>query len=420
MLTWQQVRWRQLISREAASGSLDSFQSASWQLGAGTAETFSKIKSSVHPRLKRPNKTSKANPDLTQAYQETIRLSKVVANLRHRPRLMAHASLMLGIGVVLAGAQTTSLATRSALVSQLSQGSTGYGSTLDATAQAQVAANLATGTDMLISADASKTASQLTAQVALAGDQDTLAKRQVVTTAQPARHDITNYVVQSGDTLSQIAQKFNVTSDTIRWSNNLSNADSLSPGQTLKILPITGVLYTVQSGDTTASLASKFQANDAQIAEYNDADVKGLKVGQQIIIPEGQIQEAPKPQAAPVTAPTTSIASSSVSRSFGFVGGSNSYAWGNCTWYVANRRAVPPFWGDARSWYYNAQFSGYSVGSVPAAGAIAWTGAGYYGHVAYVESVSGGMVTISEMNYGGNFGRVTYRTVPASTFRYIY
>jgi len=60
------------------------------------------------------------------------------------------------------------------------------------------------------------------------------------------------------------------------------------------------------------------------------------------------------------------------------------------------------------------------VGSTPVPGAIAWSGAGYYGHVAYVEGVSGGMVTVSEMNYNGGWNRVSSRTVSAGTFHYIY
>ena len=77
-------------------------------------------------------------------------------------------------------------------------------------------------------------------------------------------------------------------------------------------------------------------------------------------------------------------------------------------------------WGNANTWYANAQRAGYAVGTVPRPGAIAWTGAGYYGHVAYVESVNGNSVTISEMNYNGNWGRKTFRTTGASAFRYIY
>lgn len=393
------------------------------QVEAGALKTFSKLKwnvttrSTKRPGAQPPHHSKIHRSDIVRAYQDTIRVSRQVAEITHKPRIMTHAAVLAAVGLVMLGAHTTNLSTRTNLVSKLTQGATGYGSELDPTSQAEVAANLAIGTNMLVSADATQTASKLTSQVALAGDGGVLAKRQVVATAQPASHTITNYVVMGGDTLSAIAQKFNVTSDTIRWANNLTD-DSIAPGQTLKILPTTGVLYTVQAGDTTASLAAKYQANDAQIAEYNDADVKGLTPGQQIIIPDGQIQEAPKPAPAAVTRLASNVGS--VLPSYSFVGNGNTYAWGNCTWYVASRRAVPAFWGDARSWYYNAQYSGYGVGSMPRVGAIAWTGAGWYGHVALVESVSGNDVTISEMNYGGNFGRVTYRTVPYSAFLYIY
>jgi surface antigen len=153
--------------------------------------------------------------------------------------------------------------------------------------------------------------------------------------------------------------------------------------------------------------------------------MKGLVAGTQIIVPDGIKPDAPK--AAPAPAPASSrVAGASTSRAaaapaltrYPFSG--NGYSRGYCTFYVASRRAVPPFWGNANSWYYNAQASGFKVGSAPIPGAIAWTGAGYYGHVAYVEGVSGGMVTVSEMNYNGNWNRVTSRTVPASSFRYIY
>lgn len=96
----------------------------------------------------------------------------------------------------------------------------------------------------------------------------------------------------------------------------------------------------------------------------------------------------------------------------------NSYDYGQCTWYVANRRAVPSNWGSAGSWLSNAIASGYNTGSVPRPGAIAWSP----GHVAYVESAGGG-VTVSEMNFWGNGGGwniVSYRTVPAGSFVYIY
>jgi surface antigen len=165
-------------------------------------------------------------------------------------------------------------------------------------------------------------------------------------------------------------------------------------------------------------------ANAAQIISFNNAEVKGLVPGQQIIIPDGVKADAPKPAAAAVSAiaaaPSSKFANSASTALTHFAFSGNGYAYGYCTYYVASRRSVPSYWGNASAWYYNAQASGFGVGSTPVPGAIAWSGTGYYGHVAYVESVSGGSVTVSEMNYNGGWNRVSYRTVPASTFRYIY
>lgn len=92
----------------------------------------------------------------------------------------------------------------------------------------------------------------------------------------------------------------------------------------------------------------------------------------------------------------------------------NGYAWGNCTRYVASRIRVPEMLGNAKSW-------GYILGTKPepVKGAIAWTTAGWAGHVAIVESVQGDTVTVSEMNYAG-FNRISWRTVPKWEFAYIY
>jgi surface antigen len=99
----------------------------------------------------------------------------------------------------------------------------------------------------------------------------------------------------------------------------------------------------------------------------------------------------------------------------------NTYMRGQCTWYVASRRHVPNGWGNARQWYYNAIASGWRVGTTPAVGAIAWTSAGWYGHVALVEQVSADhkRVYISEMNYVAPWVK-SHRWVSATSFKYIY
>lgn len=97
----------------------------------------------------------------------------------------------------------------------------------------------------------------------------------------------------------------------------------------------------------------------------------------------------------------------------------NSYSRGYCTWYVASRRPIPSNWGNARNWLTNARSIGWATGSTPQLGAIAWTGAGAMGHVAYTERVEGNRALISEMNYNG-LGVVNQRWVSFSEFTWIY
>lgn len=87
----------------------------------------------------------------------------------------------------------------------------------------------------------------------------------------------------------------------------------------------------------------------------------------------------------------------------------NTYAWGNCTWWAALRRAevndsIPNSWGNAATWAERAAEDGYAVDHQPSPGAIMQTrnSAGGLGHVAFVESVDpDGTWHISEMNVLG-------------------
>lgn len=300
---------------------------------------------------------------------------------------------------------------------------TGYGSesVLDQATATTVAATVAKQTNLLVAPTVNSSARTLNAQTAMpTTDDGTLAPREVVDTAGSTARGIATYTVQPGDTVASVAAEFNVTSDTIGWANNLSTSATLTPDQKLTILPISGVQYTVQPGDTADSIAKHFQANADQILAFNNAQSSGVANGQTIVVPDGVMPQVAvaKPAAAAPAAPASSASSKAVSVVRGST--SNSYALGYCTWYVATRRSIPGWWGNANAWYGNAQISGYSVGSTPRVGAIAWTGAGYYGHVAYVEAVNGSTVTVSEMNWNGNWDRVDFRTASASSFRYIY
>ncbi|MDZ4246899.1 MAG: M23 family metallopeptidase [Dehalococcoidia bacterium] len=121
--------------------------------------------------------------------------------------------------------------------------------------------------------------------------------------SEKPRSEILDYKVESGDTLSSIANKFNISTDTIRWSNDLTG-DSIKPGQVLKILPITGVAYTVKAGDSLESVAKKFSAEQQAIVDYPFNDIPddfSLKAGQVLFIADGTPPEtrAPKPKPQP-------------------------------------------------------------------------------------------------------------------------
>ncbi|XRJ98411.1 CHAP domain-containing protein (plasmid) [Latilactobacillus sakei] len=90
----------------------------------------------------------------------------------------------------------------------------------------------------------------------------------------------------------------------------------------------------------------------------------------------------------------------------------NSYDWGQCTWYV---KQVAPWagnnWGNGGQWGSSAAAAGFRVDHTPSAGAIIvflpgqsvggqWTADPSYGHVGYVESVSGNSVTFSQGGMG--------------------
>ncbi|MDB5181557.1 MAG: putative domain containing protein [Candidatus Saccharibacteria bacterium] len=241
-----------------------------------------------------------------------------------------------------------------------------------------------------------------------------VAKPQVIATALKSKKDIQKYVTVAGDTVTTLATKFGVTSDSIRWSNDLQT-NTLNVGVTLYIPPVTGIVYTVKAGDTPDTLAGKFKADKDQIVGANDAELAPLKVGERVLIPNGTVQ-------APVV--NTRVANAGFGWGSGPVYGNNSYTYGYCTWYVANKITVPNNWGNANTWDNRAALSGWVVSSIPRAGAVGQTDRGSEGHVGVVEAVSpdGTQIKYSDMNGLAGWGRAGYSDwVSASKFEhYIY
>ncbi len=232
---------------------------------------------------------------------------------------------------------------------------------------------------------------------------------------QEERKEIEEYVVKKGDTIWSIAKKFGISSQTIIWANDLKTSQ-LRVGQKLTILPVDGVLYLVKKGDCLEDIARRYNADPQKIAEFNN-----IKEGSQLFLQELLIIPGGKMPSRVRTADKTPVR---ISKSSPF---KNYYPWGYCTWWVAHKRPIPRYWGNAIDWLKSAKRDGFKVceGSTcpPKAGAVISLRTSHpLGHVAYVEQVEGDTLVISEMNYG-KFGRMNWRRLKVGDPRirgYIY
>lgn len=116
----------------------------------------------------------------------------------------------------------------------------------------------------------------------------------------PARFQITQYTVQPGDTIFDIAKKFNLKPSTLLWGNLTKlgdNPEMITPNQVLNILPVDGVYYQWQAGDGLNGVAKGLGVKPEDIVNFPgnhlDAQTIGnysnpnIKVGTWLIVPGG-------------------------------------------------------------------------------------------------------------------------------------
>ncbi|EKE13841.1 MAG: hypothetical protein ACD_12C00794G0001, partial [uncultured bacterium] len=108
------------------------------------------------------------------------------------------------------------------------------------------------------------------------------------------RDKVENYTVKGGENLATIAKRFDISTDTIRWANDLKG-DLIKPNQVLKIPPVTGIVHKVGSGETIYTIAKKYHTNAQNILNFpfnsfEDLDTFSLMAGQTLYVPEGTIE----------------------------------------------------------------------------------------------------------------------------------
>ena len=123
----------------------------------------------------------------------------------------------------------------------------------------------------------------------------------------PQTDQISVYVVRKGDTISQVAKMYGVSVNTILWANDIKSS-VLTEGQTLTILPISGVRHTIKKGETIQSIVKLHGGDLEEVLQFNalSIDTK-LAVGDEIIVPNGEVKTiaTTKSSSQPSTKPTT-------------------------------------------------------------------------------------------------------------------
>jgi murein DD-endopeptidase MepM/ murein hydrolase activator NlpD len=106
------------------------------------------------------------------------------------------------------------------------------------------------------------------------------------------RLEVIPYVVQAGDTLTGVADKFDLDVCSVVWSNPRNKVSPMRPGYVLDILPVDGVLYTV---DRTVT--------PQQIAEATLVDVSVLLDSPYNPLLANALPESPLPRGMKVVVP---------------------------------------------------------------------------------------------------------------------
>ena len=126
------------------------------------------------------------------------------------------------------------------------------------------------------------------------GPAGSLADLQGVESQTKNNGQISIYIVRPGDTLGDIAAMFGVSTNTIRWGNDIARDEAIQPGQELVILPVTGIKYTVKTGGSLRDIIELHGGNLEEAVAYNGyGPDEQLSAGTEVIIPDGELA-APK------------------------------------------------------------------------------------------------------------------------------
>ncbi len=96
------------------------------------------------------------------------------------------------------------------------------------------------------------------------------------------------HTVKSGENIESIAQRYKISSQTIRAVNGIAEGSPIQPEQELLILPVDGTLHVVRKGQTLARIAQLYDVSQDIISRQNTLKGAFIVAGQQLVIPGGK------------------------------------------------------------------------------------------------------------------------------------
>ncbi|UPA11949.1 peptidoglycan DD-metalloendopeptidase family protein [Borrelia venezuelensis] len=109
------------------------------------------------------------------------------------------------------------------------------------------------------------------------------------TVRRPFVLKVVKHKINPGETLSHIAARYSITSETLISYNDIKDVRSIRPNFVINVPNMKGVLYTVEKSDSLSSIAKKYKIPKVDILDANNLDNEVLYLGQKLFIPGGKM-----------------------------------------------------------------------------------------------------------------------------------
>lgn len=249
-------------------------------------------------------------------------------------------------------------------------------------------------------------------------------------------NEVIEHTIQSWESISYIALKYWVSTNSILWANDMSSKSVLRVWKTIKVPPVSGLIHQVKSWESLSTIAKKYEVDAEKIRVQNGLGTNDPLLADMVIVIPGAIKKIETPKIVTKKAYVKSpVKSTKTGGGYSFSEYAQSedvtswwayelvkrkpkhtFYWGNCTWFVAQYKNVN-WGGNAKDWLKNAKSAWHATGGSPTVGSIVvFNGKWYnprYGHVWIVTDIDGSNIIVKDMNYR-RINEVTTRKVPKS------